>query len=62
MSKLDNSDHDETEIIMSLVAYSKGRYSPDDLFEITEMILEYRRLAKKEQTDLKIVSMTEEAH
>ena len=59
---MDNSDHDETEIIMSLVAYSKGRYSPDDLFEITEMILEYRRLAKKEQTDLKIVSMTEEAH
>jgi len=62
MSKLDNSDHDETEIIMSLVAYSKGRYSPDDLFDITEMILEYRRLAKKEQTDLKIVSMTEDAH
>jgi len=59
---LDNSDHDETEIIMSLVAYSKGRYSPDDLFDITEMILEYRRLAKKEQTDLKIVSMTEDAH
>ena len=62
MSKLDNSDHDETEIIMSLVAYSKGRYSPDDLFDITEMILEYRRLAKKEQADLKIVSMTEDAH
>ena len=59
---MDNSDHDETEIIMSLVAYSKGRYSPDDLFDITEMILEYRRLAKKEQTDLKIVSMTEDAH
>jgi hypothetical protein len=62
MSKLDNSDHDETEIIMSLVAYSKGRYSPDDLFDITEMILEYRRLAKKEQTDLKVVSMTEDTH
>lgn len=62
MSKLDKSDHDETEIIMSLVAYSKGRYSPDDLFDITEMILEYRRLAKKEQTDLKVVSMTEDTH
>ena len=59
---MDNSDHDETEIIMSLVAYSKGRYSPDDLFDITEMILEYRRLAKKEQTDLKVVSMTEDTH
>ena len=59
---MDKPDHDETEIIMSLVAYSKGRYSPDDLFDITEMILEYRRLAKKEQTELKVVSMTEDKH
>lgn len=62
MSKLDNSDHDETEIIMSLVAYSKGRYSPDDLFDITEMILEYRRLAKQDKAGLKVVSMTEDTH
>lgn len=59
---MDKPDHDETEIIMSLVAYSKGRYSPDDLFDITEMIKEYQRLAKNEGTDLKVVSISEDKH
>ena len=59
---MDKPDHDETEIIMSLVAYSKGRYTPDQLFEICELIKEYQMLAKTEGTDLKVVSISEDKH
>jgi hypothetical protein len=48
---------DTTELIMNIVYFTKGRYTPDEIYEVVEMIRDYAKEDEKAKTQLAVVNL-----
>jgi len=51
--------HNIAELVLTIIYYSSGNYTPDEIFEIVETILLYEREASAEELNLKIVPINQ---
>ena len=49
-----------TEMVLSIIYYSSGNYTPDEIFEIVEMLALYERDERKEESNLRIIPLPDD--
>ena len=49
-----------TEMVISIIYYSSGNYTPDEIFEIVEMLALYERDERKEELNLRIIPLPDD--
>ena len=49
-----------TELVLTIIYYSSGNYTPDEIFEIIETILLYERDERIEKLNLRIVPINQD--